>query len=181
MNKIDTEKWQAFKLYEIFEIDAGTKLDKINMKTDNPEINFVGRSNFNNGITEVVNKIEDIEPYAEGNLTLALGGAYLGSCFVQNKVFYTSQNVFVLKPKYNMSLYAKQFIATCIFKESQLNYRAFEKELNKHIKTGFKIYLPIVKKDTPDWNYMDNYMLKLNKEMIKKVTTICNINIRQKK
>ena len=33
-------------------------------------------------------------------MTLSLGGEYLGSCFIQPDVFYTSQNVVVLIPKW---------------------------------------------------------------------------------
>ena len=71
--KVDTSKWLDFHLYDIFEIDTGTKLDKAKMDTTNPKINFVGRSNFNNGITQKVNEIKELPPYKAGCLTLALG------------------------------------------------------------------------------------------------------------
>lgn len=45
------------------------------MDTTMPVINFVGRSNFNNGITPKVNEIQGLKPFAPGCLTLALGGA----------------------------------------------------------------------------------------------------------
>ena len=135
----------------LFSIDSGTKLDKVKMDTSVEEVAFVGRSNVNNGITACVKKIDGIEPYEKGNLTLALGGAYLGSCFVQPEDFYTSQNVVVLIPNKEMDFYAKQFIASAIFVESQNNYQAFIKELNAHIKRDFKIKLPIDKTGEPDW------------------------------
>lgn len=103
------------------------------MDTSVEEVAFVGRSNVNNGITARVKKIDGIEPYEKGNLTLALGGAYLGSCFVQPEDFYTSQNVVVLIPNKEMDFYAKQFIASAIFVESQNNYQAFIKELQNWI------------------------------------------------
>ena len=162
--KINTQKWLDFHLYDIFEIDAGTKLDKSKMDTTIPKVNFVGRSNFNNGVTQKVNEIQGLEPYKAGNLTLALGGAYLGSCFIQEKSFYTSQNVVVLIPKQDISFAAKQFIATAIFKESQNNYRAFIKELNTHIKRDFKIKLPVNKNGDPDYDYMTLYINKICKK-----------------
>ena len=155
---VDTRNWKAFHLYDIFKIDSGTKLDKVKMDTNTPEINFVGRSNFNNGITQKVKRIKELEPYCSGNLTLALGGAYLGSCFIQEEPFYTSQNVVVLIPKETITFEAKQFIATAIFRESQNNYRAFIKELNAHIKRDFTIKLPTKNDGTPDYDYMSNYM-----------------------
>lgn len=65
------------------------------------------RANNNNGITTRVDKIMGVEPYEAGNMTLSLGGEYLGSCFIQPDVFYTSQNVVVLVPKWDMSFEVK--------------------------------------------------------------------------
>lgn len=162
--KTDTADWATFHLYDIFQIDSGTKLDKAKMDTTTPKINFVGRSNFNNGITQKVNEIQGLKPYESGCLTLALGGAYLGSCFIQEEPFYTSQNVAVLIPKTDISFEAKQFIATAIFKESQNNYRAFIKELNAHIKRDFVIRLPANEDGIPDYDYMSNFIKAVNKK-----------------
>ena len=155
-NKIDIKKWKKFHLYDekLFYIDMGTKLDKSKMKVENPTINFVGRANTNNGITTKIDKIDGITLYKSGNMTLSLGGEYLGSCFIQPEDFYTSQNVAVLTPKWNMSNEIKRFIGTMVFKESQTHYKAFVDELNKHIKTDFSFYLPITKNNEPDWKYM---------------------------
>lgn len=159
-HSIDIQTWGTFHLYDdcLFEIDMGSKLDKSKMTEIGPTINFVGRANANNGITDCVDVYNEIEPYSEGYLTLSLGGEYLGSCFIQPKPFYTSQNVIVLKPRHQMSDNIKRFIATIIFKESRLHYKAFIDELNRHIKTDFEIRLPIVSNGEPDWQYMDNYM-----------------------
>lgn len=162
--KIDVKEWRNFHLYDIFEIDSGTKLDKAKMDTAIPKISFVGRSNFNNGITQKVNEIKGLTPYDSGCLTLALGGAYLGSCFIQEEPFYTSQNVAVLIPKENITFEAKQFIATAIFKESQNNYRAFIKELNAHIKRNFVIKLPVNTDGDPNYDYMTAYISKIKKQ-----------------
>lgn len=165
--KIDISKWKRFHLYdeELFEIDMGSKLDKSKMKETNPSINFVGRSSANNGVTAKVDIIANKKPYKKGNLTISLGGEYLGSCFIQEEDFYTSQNVNVLIPKREMSLEVKQFIATMVFKESRTYYKAFIEELNKHIKTDFSFYLPVKENGKIDWEYMENYMKKVNKMM----------------
>ncbi len=160
-NKIDIAEWKGFHLYDIFEIDSGSKMDRIAMKFNNPTINFVGRSGINNGVTAVVDRVESYEPYKAGNLTLALGGAYLGSCFIQEKDFYTSQNVVVLIPKENISFNAKQFICAVIFKEGNTHYKAFIDELNRHIKTDFIIKLPVDSQGKPNYEYMDKYMAEL--------------------
>lgn len=164
--RANVSEWGYFHIYdeELFTIDSGTKLDRIKMDMSVEEISFVGRSNVNNGITAKVKKMEGIEPYKKGYLTLALGGAYLGSCFVQPDEFYTSQNVVVLIPNHDMSFNVKQFIASTIFVESQNNYQAFIKELNAHIKRNFKIKLPVISEGVPDWDYMEQYMQQMQKK-----------------
>lgn len=160
---IDVSGWKRFHLYDdgMFGIDMGTKMDKAKMKEVHPTINFVGRANANNGITTCVDRIDDIEPYPSGYMTLSLGGEYLGSCFIQPKPFYTSQNVIVLIPNDNMTDNVKRFIATMIFRESRSKYKAFVDELNRHIKTDFSIYLPIISTGEPDWQYMEDYMKQI--------------------
>lgn len=152
--------WRRFHLYDkgLFDIDMGTKLDRVRMTQANPDVNFVGRANTNNGITAQVDSIAGIVPYEAGNMTLSLGGEYLGSCFVQPERFYTSQNVVVLMPQWDMPFGVKQFIATMIFRESRMYYKAFIDELNRHIKTDFSFYLPMDVSGKPDWVYMDKYM-----------------------
>lgn len=174
---INITKWKYFHLYDIFEIDSGTKLDKIKMNFDNPEVNFIGRSNTNQGITAKISKIKDLEPYKAGYLTLALGGAYLGSCFIQQEPFYTSQNVNVLIPKYEISDYTKQFICTVIFVESQLHYKAFIDELNRHVKTDFTIKLPVDTNNQPDWEYMGNYIKEISQKKRQSIELIRNVFI----
>lgn len=127
-----------------------------------PSVNFVGRSSENNGVTAFVDEIQEVKPYKEGNLTVALGGEYLGSCFVQDYPFYTSQNVNVLIPKEEIDIFSKMFIAHLIRYESANNYKAFARELNAHIKTDFVIKLPVNDLGTPDYSFMSRYIKSLN-------------------
>ena len=160
LTKVQYQNYHNFSLTEIFDIDMGSKLDMVKMDTTNPEIDFVGRSSENQGVTCKVDRIVNLEPYKAGNLTLALGGAYLGACFVQRNEFYTSQNVVVLIPRDTLSIETKLFIATTIFRESQLHYKAFIDELNRHIKKDFRIILLSLEKAgkiIPDYNYTHNY------------------------
>ena len=162
---IGIKNWKRFHLYDddLFDIDMGTKLDRVKMAQVNPDVNFVGRANTNNGITARVDSIDGLEPYSTGNMTLSLGGEYLGSCFVQPDKFYTSKNVVVLIPKWDMSFEVKQFIATMIFRESRSYYKAFIDELNRHIKTDFSFYLPVDDAGKPDWGHMEEYMRSVMK------------------
>ena len=177
MNKIDITSWSEFHLYDLFEIDSGNKFDRSKMDNSSQIINFIGRTGINNGINAVVNYYKNTKPYPAGYLTLALGGS-VGACFVQEKEFYTSQNVVVLIPKFEMTDSVKRFIATVIYKESSLHYQAFVKELNAHIKTDFVIKLPI-KNGKIDFEFMNNYyesQKKLIIDNINKITKEISVN-----
>ena len=176
-SKIDIQGWKRFNLYDdrLFSIDSGNKFDKSKMSLINPTVNFVSRSNNNNGIACIVDEINGVRPYNAGNMTIALGGEYLGSCFVQEHEFYTSQNVNVLIPKWNMSDYVKRFISFVIFKESRSYYKAFEDELNRHMTTDFCILLPIDCNGNSDWMYMKKYMKDIEEKTKKRINILSTI------
>lgn len=151
--------WKAFHLYDFFDIESGSKLDKRKAQLyEGPDFNLVGRSVDHNGIVGRCSTISGIKSYKKGCLTIPLGGRYLGACYVQLDDFYTTQNVDVLIPKFDMSDYVKKFISIVVFRESQLHYEAFVNELNRHIKTDFVIKLPVDSTGYPDWQYMNDYV-----------------------
>ena len=164
--KIDVSGWGEFHLYDLFDISMGNKFDKSKMNTFEDDVNFVGRSALNNGVVCSVSFVkdkngEDITPYKAGDVTIALGGS-IGSCFIQDRDFYTSQNVCVLIND-DMNEYVKKFIVTSIY-ASCANYEAFVDELNRHIKTDFIIKLPVTSTGTPDWGYMEQYMREMEEK-----------------
>lgn len=60
-----------------------------------------------------------------------------------------------------MNDYCKRFISTMIFREGRLRYKAFIDELNRHMKTDFSILLPVSNDNRPDWNFMEDYMRRI--------------------
>ena len=101
--RINTSRWKEFRLIDVYEIQMGNGLDKDKLDTDCPEINFVSRISYDNGVDGKVNRIEGEQLFDSGLMTVALGGEYLGSSFVQLRPFYTAQNVAVLKPRFSKS------------------------------------------------------------------------------
>lgn len=150
-------KIKTFLLCDIVKIDYGNKFDLQKMTFDMPSVNFVSRTALNNGISAKVDLIPDKLPYNEGCLTIALGGS-IGATFYQNKPFYTGQNVAVLQFKENVSILSKLYLCQIIKFEVKNKFRAFGRELNKHIKTDFTVNLPSNDDGAPDWDYMDRYM-----------------------
>lgn len=175
---INENKWKNFYLSDLFDTQMGNGIDAVLTTNDNPKYAYVTRNRNNNGIVDFIDEIKDEKPFKAGNMTLALGGSYLGSCFVQNKDFYTAQNVGVLKPKENISLEAKIFISVIIRNECKIKYQAFGRELNSHFRKDFILKLPIITdKDNnpvidikkkysqngyiPDFDFMEQYIKQL--------------------
>jgi hypothetical protein len=140
----------------------GNKFDMNKMGAFEPKVNFVSRISFDNGVVGKVDYVEGVIPNDAGLITVALGGSYLGSAFVQHEPFYTAQNVAILKPRFeSMSLYVNLFIASLIRFESQTKYCAFGRELNVHINRDFTICLPVDDDGNPDWQWIEDYMRSL--------------------
>lgn len=158
---LNSVEWCEYHLYDLFYIYSGNKFDKSKMTTFDPTVNFVGRSSKNNGVTAYVDYVEEVKPYPAGCMTIALGGEYIGSCFIQRHPFYTSQNVFVLSEKEPMEESVKLFISHLIRFESKNNYMAFARELNSHIKTDFVIKLPSIKEGVVDSDFIKKYISNL--------------------
>ena len=173
----NTNAWKEFYLHKLFVAGMGNGIDAIQTTCDEPKYNYVSRDSNGNGVVGFVDEIEGEEPFPAGAMSLALGGSFLGSCFIQKKPFYTAQNVAVLQEKVPLSDHTKLFIATLIRNECKIKYQAFGRELNAHFRKDFTIKLP-VKRNTdgivfdkthefsddgyiPDWEWMDSYMRSL--------------------
>ncbi len=174
---LNTTDWKEFLLHRIMKAGMGNGIDAVLTTSDNPKYNYVSRDSNGNGVVGFVDEIEGEEPFPAGTMSLALGGSFLGSCFIQKRPFYTAQNVAVLQEKVPLSNHTKLFIATLIRNECKIKYQAFGRELNAHFRKDFTIKLP-VKHDVngvvydethefsdegfiPDWAWMDNYMKSL--------------------
>ena len=169
--------WKEFYLHKLFEITMGNGIDANKTTSDNPKYNYVSRDSNGNGVVACIDEIPGEKPFPAGAMSLALGGSFLGSCFIQTKPFYTAQNIGVLKERIPISNAVKLFIATLIREESKVKYRAFGRELNTHFRKDFTIKLPVKQNENgvvidekshfsqkgyiPDWQYMEDYMKSL--------------------
>lgn len=177
--KIETNDWKPFFLHRLYDIRMGNKFDKNKLDEDSPEVNLVSRVSYNNGVDVKVGYVDGVNPFPAGLVTVALGGSYLGSCFVQEEPFYTAQNVAVMKPKQHMTHAVNLFISGLVRYEAKVKYYAFGRELNTHIKTDFDVKLPIQRNTdgspiideslcfsddgyVPDWQFMENYIKSLH-------------------
>ena len=174
---IKIANWKDFYLHKLFKTRMGNGIDAVVTTNYNPKYNYVSRDSNGNGVVGFVDEIEGEDPFSAGTMSLALGGSFLGSCFIQKESFYTAQNVGVLQEREPLSIYTKLFIATLIRNECKIKYQAFGRELNSHFRKDFTIKLPIKMDKTnivydenkfysdegyiPDWEFMDNFIKNL--------------------
>ena len=109
-------KIELVPLNSLFSVEPGNKFDLRKMSQCAPgdqAIAFIGRSEERNGLVAFVEKLDAVEPYKSGLITVALDGSSL-SPFVQPRPFYTAKDVVVLRPLIKMSLDAKLYYCLCI-------------------------------------------------------------------
>jgi hypothetical protein len=134
----------------LFNVEYGNKFDMNKMERADKAtgIAFVGRRGGmtgSSGVSGYVAPVPSVEPYPAGTITVALGGSRLLSSYVQQRPYYTAQNVAVLKPiDLDMPLKHRLFYAMCI-KHNDFRYTAFGREANRTLGT---IQLP---DEVPNW------------------------------
>lgn len=136
------------RLDKIFKIQYGNQFDlnKMSKKPDSFGINFVSRTFKNNGVSSKIAKVEGVEPFQSGLITVALGGSVLSS-FVQQDLFYTGQNIAVLS---NEKLEIREKIYYCnVIKLNAYRYQACGREANRTLGS---LIIPDLD-EIPEWVY----------------------------
>lgn len=159
---INTSDWKTFKIEDLFEVVYGINIDlnkcEITDKYDEDSVNYVSRTSSNNGVSERVKIIPGKEPQPAGSITVAGGGSVL-STFVQDEPFYSGRDLYLLLPKYSMSLKEKLFCVTLI-EANKYRYN-YGRQANITLPK-LEIKLPINKhNEEPDWFYINEFIDKL--------------------
>ncbi len=160
ISKLSEKAWDEFYLKDIFtEIQRGKRLkkgDHILGKTP-----YVSSTAMNNGVDGFVGNKEKIREFSNC-LSLANSGS-VGATFYQPFIFVASDHVTKLKNN-NFSKYIYLFIATIISRLSE-KY-SFNREINDPRIQREKIVLPIKQDGTPDYEYMESFMIRIEKQII---------------
>ena len=134
------------KISDLFDVKYGVNLELMTCErtSDNDinSVNFVARTSKNNGVTAVVKRIEGVEPQAAGTLSCAGGGSVLET-FVQTKPYYSGRDLYVLIPKFEMTLAEKLYYCMCI-KANAYKYN-YGRQANKTLRD---IEIPEI---VPEW------------------------------
>lgn len=149
--KIDISRWKLFKISDLFNVQKGKRLTKADMKDG--KIRFIGASAINNGITAYISNDEHL--HSQNTITLSYNGS-IGEAFYQDEVFWASDDVNVLYPKFEMNRGIAFFIIP-LLKTAGKRY-AFVDKWKKEDMEKSKIPLPADIDGNPDYKYMENYV-----------------------
>ncbi len=153
--ELNTDSWEWFKYDEIFDIKKGKRLTKADMIDGN--INFIGASKFNNGLTEKIGNNEHI--HSANTITLSYNGS-IGEAFYQSEPFWATDDVNVLYPKFNLNPYIAMFLCTLLPTEK---YRwGFGRKWDLEMMQESTVKLPVTKGRIPDWQFMENYIKSID-------------------
>lgn len=153
--------WNEYEVKDLFDVRYGINMELISCESvgfySDEGVNFVARTAVDNGVVDCVKEIPGKIPQPAGVITCAGGGSVL-STFVQNRPFYSGRDLYLLIPKYEMSIYSKLFCCTVI---GANKYRfSYGRQANKTLPV-LKIKLPAKADGAPDFEFMENYIKSL--------------------
>lgn len=152
--------WMPFKIEELFHIYPGRRLTKSDMVMGNRP--FIGATDSNNGVTNWVGNNNDS---LDKNVIGVNYNGSVGEAFYHPYECIFSDDVKRLHLKHvDNSKYIALFIKTCIVNQKKVfgyGYKFNGERMNRH-----SIVLPVTEKGIPDWDYMDNYMRRVEKRLL---------------
>ncbi len=146
-------EYREYKISDLFDIVKGKRLTKANMIEG--DVNYIGASAFNNGITAKIGNTEHIHP--AGTISVCYNGS-VGETFYQTEPFWATDDVNVLYPKFEINKYRALYLCAIIRKLGK-DYEFVDKWI-KEVMAEAKMPLPS-KNNQPDWQYIETYIKNL--------------------
>ena len=169
MNRIDTLKWQEFKIGNLFDVSRGRRFVVGKHKEGN--IPYYSASLDNNGITDYISNPLFIDKDAIIITTFC-------DAFYAKGEFTASDEITILHHE-KMNEVNGLFIVSAIRKNAwkySFKVKAFQTRIIEDT-----VKLPVVKKDEPDWDYMESYMKNIMQESEKDIENLKNICNKKRK
>ena len=152
-------RFGKFKATDLFDIKKGKRLTKADMIDGN--INFVGSSASNNGVTAKIGNTGYIHPAC--TFTVSYNGS-VGEVFLQDEPFWASDDVNVWYPKFPYNQRFVEYIMTVV-RQLKLKYSYTAKWTLDKMQAE-TLELPITSDGEPDFDYMERYIRAIEKLVI---------------
>ena len=141
-------------------MQRGKRLTKKNQKKGTRP--YVSSTSLHNGIDNFISNKKNIRIF-DDCLSLANSGS-VGKVFYHVYSFIASDHVSALK---NTMLNKCQYLFLAVAIERIAGKYSFNREINNERLKKEKILLPVTPANTPDWQYMENYMKNIEMKQIK--------------
>ncbi len=164
VESINNKKWCEFNITDLFHFYKGDQNNMANIEKG--QIPLVSAKKGDNGYKEFANQREK-KLFKKNSLTLnndGDGGA--GISFYQPFDYLLDSHVTALYPKTGLNKYVLLFISRCLTAQREKFGHGYSIN-NKRLKV-FKFMLPIDKNGQPDYDYMENYIKKIQYEKLTK-------------
>jgi hypothetical protein len=153
---LNDSKWQEFKITDLFKIKKGERLTESNRISG--ETPLITASSYNNGITSFIDyeNFKDKKKIFKKKITVDM----FGNVFYHNYEYYSDDNIHTLLLKYKYIIELSDYIQiflVAILKEMSFKY-GFGRQVRLHRLENEVIKLPISKKNTPNWNFMEEFI-----------------------
>lgn len=167
MMSLKDKKWDVFFVTDIFNsIERGKRLKTDDHITGSKP--YVSSSADNNGIAQFIGNKDKIRVFSDC-LSLANSGS-VGACFYEPFEFVASDHITHLKTD-GRSKFEYLFLASMVSRLSQ-KYN-FNREINDKRISREKLILPVNKSGEPDWDFMEQFIKKIEKIKKEKYLTYC--------
>jgi len=151
---LNIANWKEYTLGYLFEFGKGKRLTKEDMSDG--ATNYIGAISDNNGVRQQI----DAGPlYSSNCITVNYNGS-VGEAFYQAEPFWASDDVNVLYPRgWSLNKYIAMFLVTVI-KANRYRFSYGRKWTLEKMKESI-VKLPSTKDGSPDWNFMEHYIMSL--------------------
>lgn len=160
--ELEDVEWIEYFVGDLFEVKRGRRLIKKHQVEGLKP--YVSSTGLNNGVDNFISNKDNVRVYNDC-LTIANSGS-VGEVFYHPYEFVASDHVTHIKKK-GLNKYQYLFLAT-IFKKLGEKY-SFNREISDKRLKREKIMLPIDEKGELDWGFMEQYMKRMENELMRSI------------
>lgn len=163
-------EWGEFEIGKLFKLYSGKSKGLNHLQKSNFGVNYLGATNLNNGVLSYVNPKDNEKMLQKGNCIAFIrnGEGSMGFSIYKAEKFIATSDITVGYSE-NLNREVGLFmttIADTIRGKYNFGYKRSETRLKKE-----KLQLPTDKNGQPDYDYMENYIKKLEYEKLTKYIT----------
>ena len=157
---LNTREWKTYLFDEVFDVEKGFYNNRPE-KDEKEKVPFVSASEYNNGITDYVNK-NNTKIFRKNAITVVNDGNSMANAFYQDKDFTSSHSINILRLKRGFDKELNEniamFLNTVIYRERDRFSYGRKWRIERMLKTPIK--LPS-KDGAPDWQFMEDYIKRI--------------------